>query len=123
MQLKVLVSYGQHVRSGGLSNQKCEVRATTVALAYRAINKTLKLEGKRTPVEMENGTYEDAISQLLEGYRQTNPPPESKLAVPLTVPNIMYLLRYAGNERDKCVDDFGLIAFYYLLQVDEYTYH
>ena len=35
----------------------------------------------------------------------------------------MYMQGIAGNtERKKCVGDFGVIAFYYLLRVGEYTY-
>ena len=119
----MLVSYGRYVRAGGLSNREYQVRVTTVALIYRAINKTLQLEGKSSPVETKEGNYEPAISQLLEGYKRQDPPPEPKLAVPVSVPNMMYVMKQNGNERDKCVGDFGLIAFYYLLHVGEYTYH
>jgi len=35
----------------------------------------------------------------------------------------MYYQNMNGKENHKCVGDFGLIAFYYLLRVGEYTYH
>lgn len=120
-QLEVLVAYGIRVRDGSVSPRKYQIRASTVTMAYQAINKTLRLDGK--PVETEKGTYEDAIGQLLEGYQRCNPPPVPQLVVPIDVPNTMYLLQQTGRERDKFVGDFCLITFYYLLRVDEYTYH
>ena len=34
----------------------------------------------------------------------------------------MHKIGKYGTERQKCIGDFGLIAFYYLLRVGEYTY-
>ena len=59
---------------------------------------------------------------LLEGYKREDPPSEPKLAVPVAVPNEMYDIGEFGTERQKCIGDFGLIAFYYLLCVCKYTY-
>ena len=122
-RLKLLVAYGRYVRDGNLPPHKHKVRAKTVEMAFQAISTTLTLDGKPSPVETQEGKYEKAISQLLEGYRREDPPPEPKLAVPVSVPNMMYVQGLSGSEKDRCVGDFGLIAFYYLLRVGEYTHH
>ena len=59
---------------------------------------------------------------LLEGYSKEDPAAQPKLAVPVSVPNEMYEIGSTKTERTKCIGDFGLIAFYYLLRVGEYTY-
>ena len=65
--------------------------------------------------------YPKAIQQLLEGYKREDPPAQPKLAVPLTVPQ--YLLLTAKDQETQAIADLSIIAFYYLLQVGEYTRH
>lgn len=62
------------------------------------------------------------IKILLQGYVNKDPPAQPKLAVPVSVPNKMYDIDCTKTERAKCIGDFGLIAFYYLLRFGEYTY-
>jgi hypothetical protein len=44
-QINVLVSFAQHVRSGGVSRQKQHVRAQTVQVLLRALTLRFKLDG------------------------------------------------------------------------------
>jgi hypothetical protein len=67
------------------------------------------------------GKYHKKISQLLEGYKRTDPSPKFQLAVPLTVPAFMHTFSRSGTEKQKAVGNMALIAFYYLLRVGEYT--
>ena len=55
----------------------------------------MQLEGQPSTLVDTQGKYPKAISQLLEGYKMDNPPPEPKLAVPVTVPN--HLAYHSGT--------------------------
>ena len=72
---------------------------------------------------MKERNYELVISQLLEGYRRQDPWPEPKLVVPVFLPNTMYIRKIGRNEGHKSAGDFGLIVFYHLLCVGEYSYN
>ena len=61
------------------------------------------------------------IQQVLERYKQDDPLEQPKLAVLISV--LKYIQLIANTEADKTVSDLLLIVFYYLLGVDEYTYH
>ena len=122
-QISILAAYGRHVRYGGLSPKKHKVCAQTVALSFRAISTSLQLDGQPNPLVEAEGKYPKAIRMLLETYKREDPPSKPQLAVPVAVPEMMYMLGVNGKtEQKKCVGDFGLIAFYYLLRVGEYTY-
>ena len=96
-QIHILAAYGRHVRFGGLSRRKFKVRAQTVALAYRAITTSLQLDGQPSPLVESQGKYPKAISLLLEGYSREDPPPQPQLAVPVAVPEMMYIQGIAGK--------------------------
>ena len=120
-RIDVLVLFAQHVRSGGVSPGKREVRAQTVQVSLRAVAAKFEMDGQPNPVVTPQGKYHQKISQLIEGYRRKDPAPRYKLAVPLTVPTHMYRYGLAGNNKHKAIGDMSLIAFFYLLRVGEYT--
>jgi hypothetical protein len=120
-RIDVLVCFAQHVRSGGVSKRKQHVRAQTVQVSLRAITSRFELDGEQSPVVTPQGKYHKKISQLIEGYKRHDPPPNFQLAVPLTVPAFMHTFSRSGTEKQKAVGDMALIAFYYLLRVGEYT--
>lgn len=120
-RIDVLVLFAQHVRSGGVSPRKREVRAQTVQVSLRAVAAQFEMDGQPNPVVTPQGKYHQKISQLLEGYRRNDPSPKYKLAVPLTVPAYMYTYGKSGTAKHKAIGDMALIAFYYLLRVGEYT--
>ena len=66
-----------------------------VVVVFRAISTTMQLKGQHSPVVDTQGHYPKAICQLLEGYKRKDPPPEPKLAVPVTVPN--HLAQHNGR--------------------------
>ena len=126
VQIALLAAFAAHVRNGGVLNRKQKVHAQTVAVALRAISTTIQLDGKPSPLVGKEGKYPKAIQQLLAGYKHANPPTKPKLAIPVGIPNWMWIQHQnhrLAPERHKCIRDFGLIAFYFLLQVGEYTYH
>jgi hypothetical protein len=115
-QIDELVSFAQHVRSGGVSRRKQHIRAQTVQVSLRAITLHFELDGEQSPVVKPQGQYHKKISQLLEGYKRKDPSPKFQLAVPLTVPAFMHTFSRSGTKKQKAVGDMALIAFYYLLK-------
>jgi hypothetical protein len=75
-QIDVLVSFAQHVHSGGVSRRKQHVRAQTIQVSLRAITTRFKLDGEQSPVVTPQGKYQKKISQLLEGYKRKDPSPK-----------------------------------------------
>ena len=66
--------------------------------------------------------YLPTLQQLLDGYRKADPPTHKILPVEADVPE--FLARIGGGsgaEQQKAVGDHALIAYYYLLQIGEYT--
>jgi hypothetical protein len=120
-QIDVLVSFAQHVRSGGVSRRKQHVRTQTVQVSLRGITTRFKLDREQSPVVTPQGKYHKEFSQLLEGYKRTDPSPTFQLAVPLTVPSFMHTFSRTGTQKQQAVGDMALIAFYHLLRVGEYT--
>ena len=121
-KIEVLVSFAQHVRSGGVSGRKQQVRAQTVQVSLRAITARFELDGEQSPVVNSQGKYYKKIGQLIKDYRQIDPPAKFQLAVPLSVPAYMHHYAKNGTIKQKAVGDMAIIAFYYLLRVGEYTH-
>jgi hypothetical protein len=118
----VLICFAQHVQSGGVSQCKQHVRAQTVQVSLRAITARFELDGEQSPVVNSQGKYHKKIDQHIEGYRRNDPAPKFQLTVPLTVPAFMHTYSKSGTTKQKAVGDMALIAFYFLLQVGEYTF-
>ena len=63
------------------------------------------------------------IARQIEAYRREDPPPKSKLAIPVSVLHHLQRLRsIASQEKQRTTCDLCIIAFFYLLRVGEYTY-
>ena len=63
------------------------------------------------------------IQEMLDGFAKEDPPTMKKLPVEVDVPELLGEMsrRDGASELDKAVADSVLIAFYYLLRVEEYT--
>ena len=122
-QIDLLAAFAQHVRTGGVSTRQRKVRAQKVQVALRAISTTLQLNGEQNCLADTQGRYPKAIIQLLEGFRQADPPSQPKLTIPLQVSCTLFLQSIGSHPKQQVVGNLALIAFYYLLQVGEYTYH
>ena len=85
-QTTLLAAFAHHVCTGGIRGTNRKVCAQTVQVALRAISSTLILDRKQSPLGSAKEDYPKVIVQLLEGYKRTDPPPQPKLAVPITVP-------------------------------------
>jgi len=57
-------------------------------------------------------------------YKQEDPATKKQLAVPVDVPNHVFLTTRNGkNSKEKAMGELTLLAFYFLLHMGEYTYH
>ena len=79
--------------------------------------------GRSSPLYREQGKYLLPLERMIEGFRLEDPPPKSQLAVPVLVAEEMF---QQGNHPNAspvltATGQLGLIAFYYLLRVGEYT--
>ena len=92
-------------------------------MALQDLATTWELEGKPNLLADTQGHYPKEIKLLLLRFKQENPAIQAKLAIPVSVPNYLYLKGIKGTQRDKTVGDLALIAFYFLLRVGKYTYH
>ena len=60
----------------------------------------------------------------MNSYKAEDPPPDQKIAVPVSVPNFLYKLGIMSTEQgefNRAIGELTLIAFYFLLRVGEYT--
>ena len=115
--------FAEFVRTGGCGKEK-RVRATTVQVALRAIGTTCEMDGLPNPLYRCEGRYLRPLERQIESFRRIDPPPQHKLAVPVSVAeHLVQVGRAAKSARDQAVGDLVTIAFYYLLRVGEYTWH
>jgi len=63
------------------------------------------------------------LQEMLDSYRNADPPTEKKLPIEADVPELLFDMGYGPNRTvlGQTVGDLTLIAFYYLLRVGEYT--
>ena len=63
------------------------------------------------------------LSQMLDGWKQEDPPTLKKLPVEADIPEYIATMGYqpGASECERTIGDLVLIAFYYLLRVGEYT--
>ena len=111
------VRAGQY--SGGTS-----VRVQTVQVALRAIGTTIALDGRPNPCYQEGqGTYLVPLQRILTAYRKEDPPPEPKLAVPVTILRWLYQrAKVYDTPKKRLVARLCNIAFYFLLRSVEYSH-
>lgn len=122
--LTLVQTFASWVRTGN-AGRKDQVGSKRVQQALAAIAKTFQLAGKPSPTYQDQGRqlYWPALQQQLESFKREDPPPQQKLAVPITVPHYLVLLglNHPSPHR-QAINDLICIAFYYLLRVGEYTY-
>ncbi len=60
---------------------------------------------------------------MLNGYSKLDPPTQKMLPVELDIPKLLVEMGYgkSGMMHSKAIGDLALIAFYYLLQIGEYS--
>jgi hypothetical protein len=60
---------------------------------------------------------------MLDGYSKADPPTQKMLPVEADVPELLVEMGYGkgGSIHTQAIEDLAMIAFYYLLQIGEYT--
>ena len=84
---------------------------------------TFKLVGKSSPTHIESGRYIHPLQRQIKAYRREDPPPKPQLVLHVTVAEKMMPSGYLPKARpiEAATGELGLVAFYYLLRVGEYT--
>ena len=116
-----LLTFAVAVREGqyGLG---ATVQVQSVERALRHVAQRIILDGHPDPRKASPAQQhlDLPISRLLKSYRDKDPPPQPKLALPVST--IEAISRnYRWTEHQHAVADLVTIAFFYLLRVGEYT--
>jgi len=99
-----------------------QVQVQSVVFALRAVAQKYVLDGYPDPrcASPAQQSLDLPIARLLKKYDDEDPPPEPKLAVPIsTITTIVEKYRWTAHL--SAVADLVIIAFFYLLRVGEYT--
>ena len=111
----VAVREGQYGLGGRIQVQSVEVALRTVAQKY-------VLDGHCDPRKASPAQHSLnlPIARLLKKFKDEDPPPQPKLAIPVsTIQKI--ITKYNFSPHHSAVADLVLVAFFYLLRVGEYT--
>jgi hypothetical protein len=117
----IITAFAARVRTGYYGNGRT-VTVQTVRDALSAVSKTFELVGLQSPILQTQGSYKVPVGRLVEGFKRQDPLAVPQLAIPIKVPQECRRAGAAsGCAKLEAVGDLALIAFYYLLQVGEYT--
>lgn len=107
-RLSVLSGYLHRVRSGAFGEGET-VTVQTVQEAIRGVALAIQLDGRDSPLHRDPKHYILSISRQVAGYQNEDPPPDQKVAVPVTVPNYLYMVGHASsNPCTKAVGELTL---------------
>ncbi len=121
--MRALSGFLARVRTGYYGQGK-QVKNCTVSSALTAIGQTVVLACNDNPTKIKGSDkLLPRLQVMLDGYRKEDPQTIKKLPVQADVPKLLVTTAYngMGTEMEKAVADLTLIAFYFLLQVGEYT--
>jgi hypothetical protein len=116
-----LLTFAVAVREGqyGLGAQ---VKVQSVERALRHVAQRLVLDGHPNPrrASPAQQLLDLPIARLIKKYRNEDPPAEPKLAIPISTITAI-ATNYRWHTHLDAAADLVIIAFFYLLQVGEYT--
>ncbi len=117
-----LLTFAVAVREGkyGLGSL---VKVQSVKRALRHVTQKFVLDGRPVPRKSfpAQQSLDLSISRLIKSYWDSDPPPEPKLALPISTITAI-AKNYRWSPHLEAVADLVTIAFFYLLRVREYTY-
>ena len=121
--LVLIQIFARRVRKG-LCGRGQQVQAGSVQTAIGAVGKTIELAGYMNPLHRPGTTnYHAALKMQIEGYKREDPATQKQRAVPVSIPNLVFLAtRTTPDRRARAIGELVLIAFYFLLRVGEYTH-
>jgi len=116
-----LLTFAVAIRSGKYG-QKHQVGVQSVEKALRHVAQAFVLARVPDPRRQFSTTkeFDRPIALLIKKYRDEDPPPKPKLAIPVST--IETLKRgYTFSQYHSAIADLVIIAFFFLLRVGEYT--
>jgi hypothetical protein len=116
-----LLTFAVAVREGkyGLGSP---VKVQSVERALRHVAQKFVLDGHPDPRKSSAAqqSLDLPIARLIKSYRDSDPPPEPKLALPISTITAI-ATHYNWSPHLEAVADLVTIAFFFLLRVGEYT--
>jgi hypothetical protein len=122
-RIRSLTGFAQRVRTG-YYGQGRQVQAPTVTGAITAVGQTISMAvGDNQTKVLGSDKFLPALQIMIEGYAKDDPPMRKMLPIESDVPELLVDLGYStsGTLHTQAVGDLTLIAYYYLLQIGEYT--
>ena len=118
---EMLLTFAVAVREGQHGNGN-QIKVQSVSKALCAVAQKYVLDGHRDPRRASPAQHalDLPIARLLKKYEDEDPPPQPKLAVPMSMIETL-IRKYTFSEHHCTVADLCIIAFFYLLRVGEYT--
>ena len=122
-RVRMLTGFAARVQQGSYGRGQ-RVQASTVSAAIMAVGQAIALACGNNPTKLM-GTEKliPRLQQALDGWRKYDPPTKKQLPVEADVPEL--LVRWgsqpAATALEQAVGDLTMIAFFYLLQIGEYT--
>ncbi len=116
-QVRCLTGFAQLTRTG-FYGKGGQVTSSTVSQAIKAVGQTIALAKNGNPTKV-NGSEQ----VMLDGYSKQDPPTQKMILVEVDVPALLVEMGYGkgSTTHANAIGDLALIAFYYLLQIGEYT--
>ena len=116
-----LLTFAVAVREGkyGLGSQ---VKVQSVKRALRHVAQKFVLDGRPDPRKSSPAqqSLDLPIARLIKSYQDNDPPPQPKLALPVSTITAL-AINYRWTPHLYAVADLVIVAFFYLLRVGEYT--
>ncbi|MGH7974259.1 MAG: hypothetical protein ACREBR_01940 [bacterium] len=121
-KVRAITGFAARVRSGYYGRGK-QVGVQEVTVALSAIGSTFEMDSRQNPIKKDEKRYIKPIELQIESYRREDPAPKVHLAVPVSLVNWLSKQGQstAASTKTAAIGDLGIIAFYYLLRVGEYT--
>ena len=105
-------------------NKGNKVRASTGSSALTSVEKACAMAHGINPTKCPaTSKFHTQIQETLDGWRKEDPATKKMLPVEADVPEFLMALAVVSGakEKDKAEAELATIAFYYLLQLREYT--
>ena len=120
-QTDALLMFAVAIRRGKYG-QKHQVRVQSVSKALRHVTQAFVLAKVSDPrwKFAAGKDFDLPIERQLKQYRDADPPPKPKLAIPVSTVKTLKS-GYVFSSYHRAVADLVIIAFFYLLRVGEYT--
>lgn len=118
---EALLTFAVAIRSGKYG-QKHQIRVQSVDKALRHVAQAFVLARVPDPRRQFSTTkaFDRPIELLLKKYRDTDPPKQPKLAIPVSTIETLKT-GYTFSDYHRAIADLVIIAFFFLLRVGEYT--